>query len=288
MNLSEDEIKDYLVHIIQTAYADAINSGNVVLEVLDVPSATMDHIEVQYCYDKYYNRVFIEYELSESIRKKQFDDRVILKINSYINSNFFYDTKIYPEIISYDDGVNERYDSISLLSPYTIGYWNCLHGHYEFLYSHQVFMANMSGLNIPTYSEEFLQEMDENFNANYKTNFEKFNSEAQRIRNKYKISSDQAPDKKIEDFALEVAKIYDKYSRKLSSKDKDKYFEECNKVNWNAEKVKEINKAFRIGAPIYSMIPQIMEDYKKIYKDFFGVELHDIANNTKRFYIIQH
>ena len=30
-----------------------------------------------------------------------------------------------------------------------------------------------------------------------------------------------------------------------------------------------------------------LQEYKKIYKDFFGVELHDFVSNTKRFYIIQ-
>ena len=286
--LSEEELVQHLITNIQNAYLDAMNAGNRILEVLEVPSATMEHIEVQYCYDPDYNRIFVEFELSDSIKVKGKSERIIKKIHSYLNTNFYKDTTVFPEIIAYDDDVNERYDSIQSLSPYTIGYWECLHGHYEFLYSHQVFMNNMAGLNIPTWSKEFLDAMDENFKTNYSTNYPKFLEEMVRIRTEYKISGDQPPEKKIEDFALKVKEIYDKYIHTLTIEEKDSYIQEYMEVKGDSEKMKEINQKYGIGEePLWSKIPEIMEEYKAAYKEFFGVELHDFIQNTKRFFIVQ-
>jgi len=284
---TEDQLREYLITLIENAYNDAINSNTYIFEISDTPSALRHCIEVQYCYDKDYNRIFIEFELSDSIKTVLPWERIIAKIHSYINSNFSDTTQVYPEIIAYDDDVNERYDSVHDLSPYTIGYWNCLHGHYEYLYSHQVFMDHMAGLNVPTWSPEFIKEMDENFKNNYISNYPKFLDEMVAIRAKYKISADQPPEKKIEDFADMVQSIHHKYMKELTGEEKDAYIQEYMSVAGDPEKIKEINKKYGIGDPIWSKIPEIMEEYKKIYKDFFGVELHDFISNTKRFYIIQ-
>lgn len=284
---TEDQLKEYLITLIENAYNDAINSNTYIFEISDTPSALRHCIEVQYCYDKDYNRMFIEFELSDSIKTVLPWERIIAKIHSYINSNFSDTTQVYPEIIAYDDDVNERYDSVHDLSPYTIGYWNCLHGHYEYLYSHQVFMDHMAGLNVPTWSPEFIKEMDENFKNNYISNYPKFLDEMVAIRAKYKISADQPPEKKIEDFADMVQTIHHKYMKELAGEEKDAYIQEYMSVAGDPEKIKEINKKYGIVDPIWSKIPEIMEEYKKIYKDFFGVELHDFISNTKRFYIIQ-
>lgn len=284
---TEEQLRDYLITLIENAYNDAINSNTYIFEISDTPSALRHCIEVQYCYDKDYNRIFIEFELSDSIKTVLPWERIIAKIHSYINSNFSDTTQVYPEIIAYDDDVNERYDSVHDLSPYTIGYWNCLHGHYEYLYSHQVFMDHMAGLNVPTWSPEFIKEMDDNFKNNYISNYPKFLDEMVAIRAKYKISSDQPPEKKIEDFADMVQAIHHKYMKELTGEEKDAYIQEYMSVTGDPEKIKEINKKYGIVDPIWSKIPEIMEEYKKIYKDFFGVELHDFISNTKRFYIIQ-
>lgn len=284
---TEEQLRDYLITLIENAYNDAINSNTYIFEISDTPSALRHCIEVQYCYDKDYNRIFIEFELSDSIKTVLPWERIIAKIHSYINSNFSDTTQVYPEIIAYDDDVNERYDSVHDLSPYTIGYWNCLHGHYEYLYSHQVFMDHMAGLNVPTWSPEFIKEMDENFKNNYISNYPKFLDEMVAIRAKYKISADKPPEKKIEDFADMVQTIHHKYMKELTGEEKDAYIQEYMSVAGDPEKIKEINKKYGIGDPIWSKIPEIMEEYKKIYKDFFGVELHDFISNTKRFYIIQ-
>ena len=285
--LSEDELVTKLITLIQNAYLDAINGNNYIFEVSEVQSALRHCIEVQYCYDEDYNRMFIEFEVSDSIKRDLPWERIISKIHNYINTNFYKDTQVHPEIITYDNDVNERYDSVTKLSPYTIGYWDCLHGHYEFLYSHQVFMDNMAGLNIPSWNKEFLKEMDENFAANYKTDYVKFLDNMTSIRNKYKISGDQPPEKKIEDFADKIQELYHKYLHTLSTEERDNYISEFMSVAGNPEKMKEINAKYGIGEPFWSKIPTIMEEYKVIYKEFFGVELHDFISNTKRFYIIQ-
>ena len=285
--LSEDELVTKLITLIQNAYLDAINGNNYIFEVSEVPSALRHCIEVQYCYDEDYNRMFVEFEVSDSIKRDLPWERIVSKIHNYINTNFYKDTQVHPEIIAYDDDVNERYDSVTKLSPYTIGYWDCLHGHYEFLYSHQVFMDNMAGLNIPSWNEEFLKEMDENFATNYKTDYVKFLDNMTIIRNKYKISGDQPPEKKIEDFADKVQELYHKYLQTLSNEEKDNYISEFMSVAGNPEKMKEINAKYGIGEPFWSKIPVMMEEYKVIYKEFFGVELHDFISNTKRLYIIQ-
>lgn len=284
---TEDQLVEKLITLIQNGYLDAINGDNYIFEISEVPSAIRHCIEVQYCYDKDYNRIFIEFELSESIKITLPWQRIIAKIHNYINSNYYKDTQVYPEIITYDDDTNERYDSIARLSPYTIGYWECLHGHYEFLYSHQVFMNNMAGLNIPNWNDEFIKEMEENYKTYYLSDYQKFLDNMTNIRNKYKISSDQAPDKKIEDFALLIKNIRDKYERNISTEDKNNYISEFMSCNGDKEKVIELNKKYGIDKPDWSKIPEIMIEYKKAYKDFFGVELHDFISNTKRFYIIQ-
>lgn len=284
---TEEQLVEKMITLIQNAYLDAINGSNYIFEILEVPSATRHCIEVQYCYDKDYNRFFIEFEVSESVKRELPWERIVAKVHNYINTNFYKDTQVYPEIITYDDDVNERYDSITQLSPYTIGYWDCLHGHYEYLYSHQVFMDHMSGLNIPTWSEEFLKEMDENFAANYLSDYQTFLNNMVAIRNKHKISGDQPPEKKIEDFAAIVKSIRDKYEYKLSNEDKETYIQEFMSCKGDPEKVKELNSKYGIGKPNWSKIPEIMAEYKVAYKDFFGVELHDFISNTKRLYIIQ-
>lgn len=284
---TEEQLVEKMITLIQNAYLDAINGDNYIFEILEVPSATRHCIEVQYCYDKDYNRIFIEFELSESIKRELPWERIVSKVHNYINTNFYKDTQVYPEIIAYDDDVNERYDSVTQLSPYTIGYWDCLHGHYEYLYSHQVFMDNMAGLNIPTWTEDFLKEMDENFAANYLTDYQKFLDNMANIRAKYKISADQPPEKKIEDFAAMVKTIYDKYKSSMSNEDKDSHIQEYMNCKGDPEKVAELNEKYGINKPLWTKIPEIMEEYKTIYKEFFGVELHDFISNTKRFYIIQ-
>lgn len=284
---TEEQLVEKMITLIQNAYLDAINGSNYIFEILEVPSATRHCIEVQYCYDKDYNRFFIEFEVSESIKRELTWERIVTKVHNYINTNFYKDTQVYPEIITYDDDVNERYDSVTQLSPYTIGYWDCLHGHYEYLYSHQVFMNHMSGLNIPTWSEEFLKEMDENFAANYLSDYQTFLNNMVAIRNKHKISGDQPPEKKIEDFAAVVKSIRDKYEYKLSNEDKETYIQEFMSCKGDPEKVKELNNKYGIRKPNWSKIPEIMVEYKAAYKDFFGVELHDFISNTKRLYIIQ-
>lgn len=285
---TEDELVEELVQLISDAYVEAILEDNCEFKVSSKPGANDEnYVEIQYCYDEEYGRFFIEFELSTNIKRTLPWERIIASIHNYINDNFYKTTHVFPEIIAYDDGVNERYDSVTKLSPYTIGYWDCLHGHYEFLYSHQVFMDHMAGLNIPDWNEEFLKEMDENFNTYYHSDYETFVDNMVKIRAKYKISADQPPEKKIEDFAAKIKTIYDKYITELSEKDKTAYIQECMNVNGDPKKVKELNIKYGIGDPIWTKIPKMMDEYKVIYKDFFGVDLHDFISNTKIFYIIQ-
>lgn len=288
--LTEEQLREYLITLIENAYNDAIEDIDRTthdFKISDKPDGLNRYIEVQYCYDEDYNRFFIEFELSNSIKKSLPWDRIVAYIHSYINTDFAKNTKVYPEIIAYEDDVNERYDSVNSLSPFTIGYWDCLHGHYEYLYSHQVFMDHMSGLNIPTWSSEFIKEMDDNFKNNYISNYSKFLKEMTAIREKYNINADQAPEKKLEDFVDMVKKIRNKYTKELTVDQKDAYIKEFMELSGDSEKIKELNKKYEIDKPMWTKIPEIMEEYKKIYKDFFGVELHDFISNTKKFYIIE-
>lgn len=282
----EEHLRETLITLVEDAYIDAIDVNNCRFKICDVPSGLNHFINLQYCYDEEYNRIFIEFELSKSIKTSLPWEKIVASIHNYINEKFRKETHVYPEIIAYDDDVNERYDSVTQLSPYTIGYWTCLHGHYEFIYSHQVFMSHMSGLNIPAWSEDFIKEMDENFAMNYVSNYPKFLDEMVNIKTKYKIDSDQAPEKKIEDFADMVQEIYHKYLKGLTEEEKDSYIKEFMDVCGDPEKMKEINKKYGISEPVWKKIPEIMEDYKKIYEEFFGVKLHDFISNTKRLCIL--
>ena len=84
-----------------------------------------------------------------------------------------------------------------------------------------------------------------------------------------------------------VKKIRNKYTKELTVDQKDAYIKEFMELSGDSEKIKELNKKYEIDKPMWTKIPEIMEEYKKIYKDFFGVELHDFISNTKKFYIIE-
>lgn len=285
---SKEEIRKILIRLVHRAFYECLNEKRDIRRIDTKPAKSHDYISLQYYYDEFYNRTFIEFDLSKSIRKKYNLEKVKKSIIDTINSDFHRITGCYPEIIAYDDGKNERYDSIDKLSPYTIGYWKCLHGKYEFIYSHQVFMGNMAGINIPTYPDEFIDEIGKCYNEYYNLsiiNFNEFNKKLQDIRNKHKISSDKAPDKKIEDFISSVELLRKKYDKNLLSElAKTNYIKEYVQ---NPKDVKALNIKYGVKESDNSMIPKMFEEYKVLYKDFFGVELRDINSNTEVLYIVE-
>lgn len=219
-----------------------------------------EYIAVQYCYDKDYNRVFIEYELSRFIKSILPWELIVDYINDNINKKMtgrylksaVYDMEnkdeiigLYPEIIKYEDGYNQIYDSTLLLNIYTIGYWKCLvSNRYEFLYSRSIIENNMRGINVYP-------------------------------------KGDDKPEKKLEDLENKILELYKEYKLPLlSQSDKEVYISE-----YNGKNTEELNLKYNISGDNNSQIPKMMEKYAKIYKDFFGVNLHNILDNTKRFYI---
>ena len=271
--MDDKQLKQTLITLLVNAYNDAINEYKN-LEILDIPSATHNYIEFQYYYNKSFNRVYLEFELSQSIRDQYPYERIIAKIHSYINSNFYNYTGIYPEIIAYDDGVNERYDSDNITTC-IVGYWKCLHKNYEWIYSHQMFTHYMNLINLHySYSKECIAELDKNYAENYTSNFEKYCIELNRIRNKYKVDMDKKPAKKFEDFKIQVMNLLNKYKyNSLSNEDREKYITEYMETKGDPEKVKALNTKYNINGNLNQRIPKIFEEYRVIFKDFFGFEL---------------
>ena len=284
---SKEEIRKILIRLVHRAFYECVNEKRDIRRIDTKPAKSHDYISLQYYYDEFYNRTFIEFDLSKSIRKKYNLEKVKKSIIDTINSDFHRITGCYPEIIAYDDGKNERYDSIDKLSPYTIGYWKCLHGKYEFIYSHQVFMGNMTGINIPTYPDDFIKETENCYNDYYnsKIDYREFIEKIHNIRNKYKISSDKAPDKKIEDFISSVEILRKKYNKNILSEiDKTNYIKEFMQ---NPKDVANLNKKYGIKETDNSLIPKMFAEYKVLYKNFFGVELRDINSNAEVLYIVE-
>lgn len=258
----EQFIKESLAKYIEEAFINAIPKiYNPSFRVSDkITDSSNGYIAVQYCYDKDYNRVFIEYELSKHLKRDLPWELIVEYINDNINKKLtgrylktdVYDMEndtelvgLYPEIIKYEDGYNQVYDSALLLNIYTIGYWKCLlSDRYEFLYSRSIIENNMRGINVSS-------------------------------------QGDDAPPKKLEDLQAKIVDLYKDYRLPiLSDADKQKYISEYDGTN-----SEELNKKFSISGNNNSQVPEMMEKYAKIYKEFFGVSLHNILDNTKRFYI---
>lgn len=254
-------VETSLIKYIEEAFIDAIPGiYKPSFKVSDnISESSNGYIAVQYCYDKDYNRIFIEYELSRSLKHILPWELIVDYINDRINkkmigrslkettdNELYRDDLVglYPEIIKYEDGYNQIYDSTHLLNIYTIGYWKCLVSNkYEFLYSRSIIDHNMKGINATT--------------------------------------DNSTPDKKLEDLQKKIEELYDKYKlNNLSEEDKRSYIKE-----YNGKNTEELNKKYNVSGNNNSQVPKIMTKYAKIYKDFFGVSLHNIIDNTKRFYI---
>lgn len=286
-------IKKYLLKVLQDSIRDAISNGDIFLKEIESKSDINPCLFVQFYYNTRTNKAFIEYDYNDIFRIKYNTDNVTDYINYYIKNNFEYNTFIYPEIIMMEDGVNERCDSSYIITPYTIAYWKCLSGVYEFITDQTEIFRLLSGINIPSYSNEYYEEKKEIYDSYFKSNFSKFEEEMNKLNTKYKISVDKAPDKKFEDFIDLVKELNQKYIQtSLSEEDKESYINEYKEIYHNNfaskdlyKKIEELNKKYNILPNRNECIPEIFEEYSKLFYDFFDAKLIDISDSINKFYV---
>lgn len=293
LSSDEDMIKKYMIKIIGDAIRDAMSDGTIVAIETELFNPFIDILILQYYFNTRSNKVFIEFDYSEKFKMNYDITNITTKITSYIQSNFKYDLGIWPEIIMIEDGVNERCDSSNIITPYTIGYWKSLSGEYEFLTDQIEVLGKVNGINIPTYSEEYLKEHDQIVRKYYKDDYQYMLKLLYELDRKYNINPDQKPDKNFEDFCKVVKNIYNKYAQtKLSESDKLKYFEEYQQLYLEYKdsslfesKLNELKEKYGLIQKLNSLIPQIFDEYSKEFYSFFGVKLSNMVDSTHRIFI---
>jgi hypothetical protein len=250
-----DTIVDrYLVKLIKDAVRDAVSNGNLKAVVTDLFNPLADIITFQYFYNYKTNKAFIEFKYSDRIKRNYDIDAISAKISSYIKSNFKYDIEIWPDVTTITDYSKSANLSDSLITPFTIGYWESLSGEYEFL------------------SDKMEVLVDINIDLS---------------------ETSYPPDMKFDDFCEFVYSLDKRYSQvELSEEDKSNYINEYNELyleyhdtpEWNT-KLDELNSRYSVVKDINSRIPDMFEEYATEYTRVFNKELPEVLPFVNKTYI---
>jgi hypothetical protein len=250
-----DTIVDrYLVKLIKDAVRDAVSNGNLKAVVTDLFNPLADIITFQYFYNYKTNKAFIEFKYSDRIKRNYDIDAISAKISSYIKSNFKYDIEIWPDVTTITDYSKSANLSDSLITPFTIGYWESLSGEYEFL------------------SDKMEVLVDINIDLS---------------------ETSYPPDMKFDDFCEFVYSLDKRYSQvELSEEDKSNYINEYNELyleyhdtpEWNT-KLDELNSRYSVVKDLNSRIPDMFEEYATEYARVFDKELPEVLPFVNKTYV---
>lgn len=254
-------IKKELVKVCNSALMDELCNGDIKLKETEFVDELYPSFAIQFYYDRGTNKAFIEYEFQKIwglTTKKQIADN----INSRIHNFFYEDTRIFPEIIFTEDGVDERCDSTEIFTPYTIGYWKSLTGKYMLIEDETVVIDDTMNLALPPGG----------------------------LSN----GSPTKPPKKFEDFMEMMDTLNSEFRQPfLTSEQKNEYIRRYDELYLEyhnpedshetifIEKLAQLNEEYNLIKNGNSLIPQLFTRYKQMYLDFFGVTLPDIHTATK-------
>ena len=257
---SRDEMNkilgQYIKKIIEDQIRDIMFDGSIKLVKTERENMAMPQVIIQWYYNPYTNKCFFEFYMSSGMEKLVHTDKLLNRLKRRVDINFKYDTNVWPEIITPEDGSNERCDSNVSITPYTIGYWKSLAGQYQFIEDNIQVLADAGNYII---NDDYGHEGEEKFQL--------FIDDCEKIEKKYRQTY-LTPDQK-NSYLSEVNTIASKYKR-----DSAEYKTAINNLN---------NK-YGIKTNISNQIPTIFTEYKKLYKTYFDQDLDDVYKNTQIMY----
>mgnify|MGYP006872998300 CR=1 FL=1 len=292
-------INNYIIDTVKDILYSLLNK-EVRLEYNSEYSKTVDAMALQFYYNIETNRCHIEFDFN-NVFKKNYSDYVY-KVQSILKNiikiELYDDTTIYPEIVFPEDGVNENCDSMTLLSPYTIGYWKSISGKYEFITDKEKILIDYNNLVFPTDTEEYETKKKAIYD-DYMTKMKLGGSRAllQKYDNEFRsklynlnVEYNMVPGengsfrKNFKTFIDIIRDINYEYSQPiLSEEDKSNYIDiHSNNLIYYSntpslyEKVtKNLNNQFELKDKLNEEIPNIFEIYKEKYREFFEKDLSD-------------
>ena len=142
-------------------------------------------------------------------------------------------------------------DSGYRLTPYTIGYWDSITGGYEFIEDRTEIELDLEKLRTPSIE----------------------------------------PADKFIDFINTTDEIFNRYKRvELSDEDKTSYINSANNIWFNYkddldtynDKMRELAESYDVVLNIRDRIPEMFDEYKQAYLEFFDRDLGDVFSEVIR------
>lgn len=254
------EIKGYIRRYITDSLREIQNDGKLKCIESSALNDAGPCIGIQFWYNMSTNKVFIEYDLSWQAEFIYTTKRLKEAFEDKMENNFKYETNIWYEIITPEDGIDEKCDSNANLTPYTIGYWKSISAKYQFLEDKTEVLADAKIIMNPS------DEIDKG-----------------------------KPAKRFEEFIDEIGKIRKKYDKVfMTNEEKDQYINAMYKIATIYERdskeykdaISSLNNKYGIVVNTNSLIPKMFKEYQSLYYSFFEKELpYDIDNNKVCFYL---
>lgn len=254
--MSEDKnakVNQEFKKLVEDSLRDTLRDGTIVVRQLELQQYPANcGIYLQWWISQE-NKAYLELDYSDQFKHKYDKDDIADGVIRYLHSNFHYDINVWDETVMPEDGVNEVCDSSDILTPYVISYWKSMSGRYEFL-----------------------------------TDRVKVTHDAEI----YQMGLDIKPEKSFNDFIDQVKLLRAKYSQPiLSESQKTKYFEEYGKLitKYSSDKdqfdkeLDKLKKKYNLyNGNLNDKIPEIFDEYKKLYKEYFKKDLY-VADSHKVF-----
>lgn len=257
---SRDEMNEilgqYIKKILQDEIRDIMLDGSIKLIRSEKRNMTMPQVIIHWYYNPATNKCFFEFYMTSGMEKLVHTDKLLNRVKRRVDINFKYDTNVWPEIITPEDGSNERCDSNVSITPFTIGYWKSLAGNYQFIEDNIQVLAAAGNYII---NDDYAHSGNEKFM--------RFIKDCKNLEVKYRQTYLTPVQKN--NYLAEVNTIAKKYTR--------------GSTQYEAE-IAKLNTKYNIKPNISSQIPTIFAEYKKLYKTYFGEDLDDVYANSKTIY----
>ncbi len=250
--------ENFYIYIVKR-FVDALRDVNIdgTIKLRRKPlynNPTCCGIFLQYYFTK--EKVYIEFDYDNQFKQKFDTTAVTAMLHRYIRANMHYDTGIWPEIVLIEDNDSIYCDTSEYINPFVIGYWKSINGRYQFL----------------TNRTKVLVESQNTANTTGITrNFEKFTREVFNLRLKYfQIALSEEDKKKYFDEYVEVCKT----------------FTDRNSIE-NMKKIEDLKNKYKIKSQLNNKIPEIYQEYYKLYKKYFNTELpnYSVEEYTHKMYL---
>lgn len=250
-----EAVLQFLKSSITSSLQDVFQKGTIKLKetTRDYELVSFPSVDLQIYYSERTNKVFIEYDVNRDIRALKPRDYIAEFISGYINTNMKDYIRVFPEIILMEENIigGKNKDSGYRLTPYTIGYWDSITGGYEFIEDRTEVELDLEKLRTPSIE----------------------------------------PADKFIDFINTTDEIFNRYKRvELSDEDKTSYINSANNIWFNYkddldtynDKMRELAESYDVVLNIRDRIPEMFDEYKQAYLEFFDRDLGDVFSEVIR------